>query len=165
MALEQLVVDIDRLQIQTRIRALGDFSSNHLDRQNRLADELGSLDSGWYLVGLGPNFPHTVSVRHDPLVLGQGDTLDDGLCDPSITHQVNEFGPVDLREVSKVHMFVRCNELNGEFQVKDAGSISGTWLENQSQRLTVDEWFPVPSGGLIRLGTSGTNIFMSLFVD
>ena len=164
MTLENYVIDIDRHQIETRIRALDHYSSGHLDRRRRLIDELESLDSGWYLFGLGPNFPHIVTVTTEPIFFGQGDTLDEGLAEPVVTHQVNETGTADEREVSKVHMAVRLNESN-EFEVQDAGSLSGTWTEDASERLECGEWASVPSGGIIRLGPSGMNIFMAVCID
>ena len=54
---------------------------------------------------------------------------------------------------------------DGLVEVQDAGSLSGIWTEDASERLECGEWASVPSGGIIRLGPSGMNIFMAVCID
>jgi pSer/pThr/pTyr-binding forkhead associated (FHA) protein len=171
---KELAVKIARLSVTSRLQDLLLFArEGELQRSAEILAVLERLDSGTYLVGVGPYTQGVHLLRGDETVLGRLATPLEQPKDEAVDVFVND-GPSFLpREVSRVHaaiMRIR-NGLAEEFSILDRGSTCGTYVNGEklqsSPATSVDDLGSIGRrlnhADVISLGPSHVNAF--LFVN
>jgi len=175
-SLESAIVKIEKMIRVSRLNDLDYLmAAGQSQRISEIADSIGRLDPGGYLIGCGPYTQGIYRLSESETIFGRQATLHEEPVSRALDFSINDSVTFRPREVSRRHFKITQDRKGSQpiFFITDLGSTCGTYLngaslEGQKKDASGTDTSvakPLADLDVISLGPNMINVFLFVLIS